>query len=177
MPSYLDLDEETRSLMMDEFELDAGSDRLYSSRRFNATGVAQYPQLMQAAIRTGDAASLAASLTSQGCFATTELRRGKHVDVPRTAAETFSDGEFARFYARAVCLRALRHGVSEVEVYRARQVDQPRQSSVVLIGSRLPAVTLLDDLRTNIAVETALGLGGPNSGLNVRCTCEGCRNG
>lgn len=176
MPDYVDLDEETRSLMMDEFELDASSDRLYSSKRFNATGVTQYPHLMQSAIQTGDAASLAESLTSGDCFATTELRRGKQVDVPYTAAETFSNGEFARFYARAVCLRALRHGVSVVEVYRAKQVDQPRQSSVMLIGSNLPALTLLDDLRTNVAVETALGLGGPNSGLSVRCVCEGCRD-
>jgi hypothetical protein len=56
-----------------------------------------------------------------------------------------------------------------VFVYRAKEVVNPRAESVALIGKSLPAKQLLDDLRTNIGTDTALGLPpGPNSGLSVK---------
>jgi hypothetical protein len=55
------------------------------------------------------------------------------------------------------------------EVYRGKDVQNPRPESQALIGRRLPAQSLLDDLRTAQGVEPALGLPpGPNSGLTVR---------
>ena len=54
-------------------------------------------------------------------------------------------------------------------VYRAKEVVNPRAESVALIGKSLLAKQLLDDLRSNIGTDAALGLPpGPNSGLSVK---------
>jgi hypothetical protein len=78
-----------------------------------------------------------------------------------------AQGEFNRYYIRGVCRRALEAGILDVEVYRARLVAAPRPDSEALIGRRLDAEQLIADLRTHMGVDTALGLGRPNSGLSV----------
>jgi hypothetical protein len=84
------------------------------------------------------------------------------------AHEMLAEGEFNRFYIRALCLRAIEDGVSEVIVYRAKDVEHARSESQQKIGSRVAAELLLRDLRTHVGVDTALGLPpGPNSGLSV----------
>ncbi len=91
------------------------------------------------------------------------------MSVPITAAETLAEGEFNRFYIRGVCRAVLANEQHEVEVYRAKAVAQPRPESQAKIGTRVNAATLLDDLRHNVGVDTALGVpAGPNSGLSVR---------
>jgi hypothetical protein len=89
--------------------------------------------------------------------------------VPHNAPETLAEGEFNRFYIRAICVIALRRGQTDVEVYRAKDVIKPRPESASKMGSRVDANALLNDLRTSIGVESALGIpAGPNSGLSVR---------
>jgi hypothetical protein len=89
--------------------------------------------------------------------------------VPHTAPETLAEGEFNRFYARGLCVQVLESGGTEVEVYRGKNVANPRPESQAMIGRRLPAQQLLDDLRSSPGVEPALGLPpGPNSGLTIR---------
>ena len=88
--------------------------------------------------------------------------------VPVNAAQTLAEGEFNRFYARGLCRRAITEDVGSVRVYRAKAVENPRTASVEMIGAHLDAASLLDDLRTHIAMDTALRLPpGPNSGLSV----------
>jgi hypothetical protein len=104
----------------------------------------------------------------------TETRRkpsGGHTiaKVPVTAPLTLAEGEFNRFFARGLCLRATEDGIAELEVYRARESAQPRAESLLLIGTRLNAAALLEDLRASAGVDTAMRLPpGPNSGLSVR---------
>jgi hypothetical protein len=89
--------------------------------------------------------------------------------VPATAPETLAEGEFNRFYARGLCARALQDGITQVEVYRGKLVNQPRRGSQAMLGQRIDAESLLADLRSAQGVEPALGLPpGPNSGLTVR---------
>lgn len=169
------LDERTRGHMLLEFEADLAADGLYFSKRFTVRGRDDYPDLMQAAIAAGDDGVLAAALNELDRIATVELRQGKEVAVPYTAAATFAEGEFNRFYARGVCLRAFEDGTNDVVAYRAKAVANPRSQSEALLGTRFPASTLLDDLRVNTGVDTALGLPpGPNSGLSVYCGCGAC---
>ncbi len=175
MFDFRHLDTRTRTHMMGEFERDCDAANLYFSTRFTDEGRERYPGLMRKAIMDGSEATLSAAFRGTDCFARTEYRRGKPVSVPHTAAVTFAEGEFNRFYARGVCLRAFEDGSNEVEVYRAKSVVNARPASVALIGTRLPATTLLDDLRLNVGVDPALGLPpGPNSGLSVFCGCRGC---
>jgi hypothetical protein len=73
--------------------------------------------------------------------------------VPITAPETLAEGEFNRFYARGLCLRAMAQGIESLVVYRAKDVVNPRPESVALIGKSLPAKQLLDDLRAGFCVD------------------------
>ncbi len=89
-------------------------------------------------------------------------------DVPVTAHTTMAEGEFNRFYIRAVCVCALEAGQSNVLIYRGRHSSEPRPESEALIGNLIPADRLLSDLREKAGVEAALGLAKPNSGLTVK---------
>lgn len=168
------LDEQTRRYMRAELKEDVARGQLYVSQRLSPTGEADWPALLEAAIDAGDDASLARELQTGGRLNAYETRRTPSggtttAKVPATAAETLAEGEFNRYYIRGLCRRALEEGLGMVEVYRAKQVSRPRPESERLIGQQVDPQALLDDLRTNIGTDTALGLpAGPNSGLSVR---------
>jgi hypothetical protein len=173
MLNLVNLDAITRQLMLDEIDLDVSNGSLYLSPRLTAGGVTQYEDLLRAAVATGDDSSLSAGLAVPGVLATQEQRNTKSgvvvAKVPITAPKTLAEGEFNRLYARGLCRRALDEGVSEVEVYRAKTVQNPRVESEAMIGARVDPSALLQDLRTHQGVEPALGLPpGPNSGLSVK---------
>lgn len=168
------LTEHTRHLMLDEVERDLEQGTLYVSPRFSNTGVQNYVTLLKEALRAHDDDWLAEQLSGRAKMHRTEPRRKRSggfalVKVPYTAARTIAREEFNRFYIRAVCRLALEEGIPEVLVYRARPARQPRPESEELIGKRLDAQALLDDLRAHTGMETALRLPpGPGSGLSVR---------
>jgi len=170
--NLINLDEKTRKFMLNELEQDVASNKLYLSPRLNDAGRRNYENLLRSAIQKGDDVSLANSLA--GMFKDYEQRAKKSggyttAKVPITASETLAEGEFNRFYCRGVCRRAQEEGLDEVEVYRAKAVQNPRPESQVLVGSKIKADRLLHDLRTNIGVDTALRVpAGPNSGLSIR---------
>jgi len=87
----------------------------------------------------------------------------------RSNAHTMlAEGQFNTFYIRGLCVRAKADGISEVVVYRAKDVQNPRPESVQKIGQRVSVDALLADLRQNKGIDSALGLPpGPNSGLSV----------
>jgi hypothetical protein len=91
------------------------------------------------------------------------------VRVPHTAADTLAEGEFNRYYVRGVCRRALEEGWRDVVVYRAKQPQRPRPQSEALLGLRLNARELLQELRERKDDSSHLVIPpGPNSGLSVR---------
>lgn len=170
----VDLDPETRDYMRMEISDDIENDRLYVSSRLSASGRAEYAQLLLDAVNSGTDSTLAAALAVAGRLNTTETshtKTGKVIEkaVPSNAHETLAEGEFNRFYVRGLCARVVAHGDTDVEVYRAKPVTEPRSQSSALIGTSVNAKQLLNDLRAHVGVDTALGLpGGPNSGLSVR---------
>jgi hypothetical protein len=159
--TFVDLDGFTRRLMVEE--LDGDPDGPTMSRCFTPRGCADYPGLLREAMTHGDAESLIAELE----------QLDRMTPTPVNAAERFGGTEFNRYYARAVCRRALIHGSTAVVVYRARRSASPRQQSEDLVGEMLPATTVLDDLRTN-RVDGVLGVAAVNSGLSLRCGCSEC---
>ena len=170
------LDELTRTLMVEELEIDVANGTLYLSTRLNSRGQDEYEQLLRTAFLEGDDESLADEIRSMGLLNATEQRRKPSggfstVSVPVSAPETLAEGEFNRFYVRAICRRVINDGVrsGELEIYRAKEVANPRSESQAMIGRRIDATVLLNDLRTHQGVDTSLGLpAGPNSGLSVR---------
>jgi hypothetical protein len=171
---YENLDESTRSFMLSEVDLDLSSENLYMSPRLNELGKRNYVSLLKEAIEHHDDAWLAQQIRSQSYMKDHEQRRKRgggftNAKVPRTAPDTLSEGEFNRYYVRGLCLRVIKEIMTQVEVYRGKPVSQPRPESEALLGKRLSAEALLEDLRNSKGVEPALGLPpGPNSGLTVR---------
>ena len=165
-------DAATRSHMIDEINRDIAADILYKSPRLSEAGWQAYPALLLDAAKHGDADSFAAELRIGGRLNSTEVstHNGKTYSkrVPVNAPETMAEGEFNRFYARGLCLRAMDEGIEEVTVYRAKHVASPRPESEAMMGISVRAAQLLEDLRGNVGVEPALGIPpGPNSGLSV----------
>jgi hypothetical protein len=171
---FENLDEQTRHFMVDELDEDIAGSKLYISSRLSERGRREYPELLRTAIRSGNDATLASELRIEGRLNQTEQRRTPSggittARVPITAPETLAEGEFNRFYARGLCRRALAEGIKKVVIYRAKQVANPRSESQAKIGTTLDPGALLEDLRTHVGVDPALGLPpGPNSGLSVK---------
>ena len=170
---FADLDPHVRKLMLDEVARDIRQVRLFRSPRLTDKGWRDYPALLRQAVQAKDVAWLTAELQRAGRLKLLETRRlagGPMLAcVPHTAAATLAEGEFNRFYIRALCLAALERGESAVEICRTKPVAKARPRSQAKIGALLDAQALLDDLRTNNAVDPALGVpAGPNSGLSVK---------
>lgn len=172
---FRSLDSATRERMVLEFDDDLAADRLYLSPRLTAPGASSYPELLRQALAAGDCDSFAEALRAPGVLKTREFaknpRGGAPIEkaVPRTAPETLAEGEFNRFYARGLCRLVLETDeAATVLIYRARESVRPRPDSERLIGTRVPARQLLEDLREHVGVDTALGLpAGPNSGISI----------
>lgn len=170
---FRNLDERTRQHKLSEIDHDVSNGGLYHSRRFNDAGLREWQRLLREAATNGSPASLAAAIRSGGYLVTEESRQKPNggttmAKVPHTAADTLAEGEFNRFYIRALCQRAIQDGIPHLLVYRAKAVANPRADSEAKIGAKVDPVKLLADLRANIGIDTALGLpNGPNSGLSV----------
>jgi hypothetical protein len=172
--SLVNIDEQTRQFMLNEVEHDLANDKLYISPRLNPQGRIAYPELLKRAIATESDDWLGKQLRFLNLMNPMEQRRKPKggfvaVKVPVTAPDTLAEGEYNRFYARGLCVRAIAEGVTTLEIYRAKAVMQPRSDSQANIGTRIDARALLDDLRGSVGIDTALGLPpGPNSGLSVK---------
>ena len=166
--NYVDLDARTREFMIAEIDKDKADGNMYISNRLTANGKADWPDLIRTAAQDHDDGWLADQLAEPGRIANTELRRGKSVKVPHTAPQTLAEGEFNRYYARGLCLRAIADDIGRVIVYRAKSVSNPRAESEAKIGAEYNPQYILADLRTAKGVEPALGVPpGPNSGLSL----------
>ena len=176
--SYEDLDVETRRFMLEEIEMDVALKTIYISNWLNPVECDRWPQILRQAAEQGTDDSLAAAITQDQCLhERVERKKPKGgttwAAVPYTAAQTMAEGEFNRYYTRGLCRRAIRDGIPQLEVYRAKSVAQPRFDSQAKIGTRVDPCSILEDLRTTQGVEPALGLPpGPNSGLTLRIPAQ-----
>jgi hypothetical protein len=169
---FRNLDEQTRRFMMEEIEAAGRNDNLYFSKRFNSAGIASWSALLFEAAQSYNEHWLAYQLETRGLMKGMEGSRTpsggytvKH--VPDTAAETMSEGQFNRYYILGLCRRALAEGKTNVFVYRAKEVRNPRAESERLIGSNFNPSELIEQIRPR---QSSLGheLLQPNSGLSVR---------
>jgi hypothetical protein len=163
--------------MLAEFTRDQEAGGLYESPRLSPAGKAAYPEVLRGAIERGDDETLQRELEAPGMLNahdTPYVKNGKLVTpkMNRQAPQTMAEGEFNRFYIRALCLVVKEEGGKQVEVFRARQSSWARPESEALIGKLLDVEELLDDLRSHIGEEPSL-LPYVNSGLSVRRLPEG----
>ena len=170
---FCNLTPEVRRFIVDEINMDEANATLYKSRFLTEQGNYKYLTMLLGAAATHDDEWLTGKLRRPGIFLERAPRRTSSggmatAQVPITAPETLSEGEFNRFYARGVCRYAIAHGIASVIVYRAKQVEHPPAEAEQKIGLAIDATQLLADLRKHPGTNTAFGIpAGPNSGLSV----------
>src|SRR3990172_12955490 len=145
--NYESLDAGVRGFMVREHEIDKANGSLYISPRLTETGVQAWHQILRDAFEQHDDTWIASTLRSQGFMRSEEQRRKPKggfttAQVPHIAPDTLAEGEFTRFYARGLCAGVVASGGTEVEVYRGKEVQNPRPQSQAMIGRRLPAQQL-----------------------------------
>lgn len=165
---YLSLDDTTRNYMVEEFEKDIAENNCYTSKRFHEVGKDCYISIMPDHLLNGNDDSLAEALIDNDCFHLHETdKNGRSKAIPKNSAQLFAEGEFNRFYMRALALRTIEEG-STLEVYRARFSASPNPDSEAMVGKLVDPEILLRDLRDCKGIETTLGLPRPNSGLSLK---------
>ena len=165
--------EDVRQGMISEIQTDIDTGNLYISERLNSHGKEQYPAILLEAAKNMDINDFSRSLGMQYFNSHYQRRKPKggftQAKMPYNANVSLCEGEFNRFYIRAVCLKAIASGQRYVIAYRARPSSSPRYESISIEGKQFDAKLLLQDLQTNTGVDTALGLTtGTNSGMSVR---------
>ncbi len=174
MFNFLHLDDQTRGLMAAEVADDERNGVLYISDRLSPYGRSIYPDLLKKAIESHDETWLASELSRPSVFnAQFERKNPKAgislITMPVDAHVTLGEGEFNRFYCRAICARAVADGSNKVVAVRAKAIYKPRGESLAIEGKAFAADTVLADLRSNVGFDTILGLpAGPNSGMSLR---------
>ncbi len=165
--NFLNLDSDTRKLMLSEIQTDIENGELYKSERLNQIGQKNYESYLLKSVSQGDEEMLENHLDIRTHFNSTYLRQGKPVKMPSNASKLLSQSEFNRFYIRAICLKAMNKNKELVEIYRARESSWTRPESEAKIGTFISANELLDDLRSSIGREPKL-FPDINSGLSVK---------
>ena len=172
MFNFENLDEKTRSFMLEAIIDAEKSNNIYYSARFNDAGFAQWLPLLKEAAKEHDEHWLAYQLEAKGMMKDYEGSMTpsggytvKH--TPHSAAGTMAEGQFNRFYILGLCKRARAEGVSQLEIYRAKKSIIPRRESENLIGSKI-SVDYVEAqlLKTSDSFKSPLLK--PNSGLSMK---------
>src|SRR5689334_1261853 len=173
---FENLDDRTRQLMLDEMEYDIANNQLHIIPFLSGQGHRDYANLLRQALQNGNDETLAQSLREHRRILRTLPRRNPKAGgylitaTPENAAQVLAESEFNRYYIRALARRAIEDHISELVVYRAKPVSNPRPESEARLETALSPEELLEDLRAHPGDEPpSLGVpSGPNSGLSVR---------
>src|SRR6059058_133336 len=134
----LDDDPRTRVYMVEELELDVPRNEIYRGTRLTEAGWQAWPGLLREALKLYEPKWLELQSKQAGYWLSHETSRrgGKEYPkaVPVDAAQTLAEGQFVRYYLRAVGRRAMDDG-HDLKVVRLKQVRQPRSMSVQLLGT------------------------------------------
>ncbi|VAW65664.1 hypothetical protein MNBD_GAMMA08-1170 [hydrothermal vent metagenome] len=172
MFNFENLNEDTRPYVLKAIENAENTNNIYCSARFTERGKEEYLPLLKEAAKDHNEHWLAYSLESPGIMKEHEgasTRSGGYTikHVPHTAAQTFSEGQFNRFYILGLCLYARNIGVDSLQVYRAKESMSHRAESDSIIGNQI----LIEDIESQL-LETRSSFSSelvkPNSGISVK---------
>jgi len=172
MFNFVDLNETTRSFMLDAINEAIESGNIYYSTGFNELGKKQWLPLLKQAVLEYDEHWLAFKLEENQLLKNLEGAQKpsggytiKH--VPDIAANTIAEGQFNRFYILGLCKLAKSKGISELIVYRAKESKNPRTDSESLINSR---ISINDTESQLLKIESSFKskLVQPNSGISMK---------
>jgi hypothetical protein len=124
--NYEELDESTREFMRNEFDNDEASGNAYRSKALSAYGKETFPNLMRAAIISGNEVSLCQALEVESYFDPSEeytregVTRTRRRNI-RQSAERLSLTEFSTWYVKGFAKRLIDEGVDNCQVCRGGQ--------------------------------------------------------
>jgi hypothetical protein len=164
--NLVDLEPDTRHLMLEEFDTDVEAGLVYKSAVIEVSRMPDYIAAQRQAYADGDPGTLATAILNSGMLRSHQSN-GAAVNAI-AAASRVAGGQFGVYYARGVAAKALLTG-RDIVIYRARSSSSPRPESEALVGRRLDATRLLGDLRVHASDPGAFSvLPQVNSGLSVR---------
>jgi hypothetical protein len=172
MFDFKNLDESTRASMMQAIKEANSSGNIYFSTRFNQDGNDQWISLLTQAAQGFNEHWLAYQIEKNKLmkdFEDSTTPSGGYTikHVPHTAATTFAEGQFNRFYILGLCKFAKSRGVLHLTVYRAKASLDPRATSEALIGQ----IYSIEDIESQLKETRASfksELVKPNSGISVK---------
>lgn len=164
-------DPRTRLFMLEELDRDLPQKEVYRSARLTEAGWRAWPGLLREALERYEPRWLELQSQQAGYWLSHETSRRGGTEyrkaVPFDAAQTLAEGQFVRYYLRAVGRRAMDDGHG-LKVVRLKQVRQPRSRSAELLDTHVDPGLLLESLRQDQGIDPFLGIPpGPNSGLGV----------
>ena len=144
------LDSCTRRFMLAELDSDVATGTLYRSPQLSEQGQQQYYALLRAAVTSGTEVSFAEALhRRQAVLPPDRWQHAREVgpeEALTAATARLAEREFHRFYIRGLCRRALDQGLQTLEIYRAKPTEPRRTLSDDMVGIRVTASSLLEDL-------------------------------
>jgi hypothetical protein len=169
--NLVNLNADIRTLMIEEFNYDISRSQKPRSKRLTFSGNSLYPNILKEAIQIHDDLWLSRKLI--GLFEDKEPKKYPNKTVmskiPDNANEVLAEGDFNRFYMRALCLFAIKNNIPSLEIYSAKITHTPRDKSRrLLLQKFIDPTKLLNDLRNSIDDETKIGVGDSGSSLSVK---------
>lgn len=149
--NYTQLTETTRRFMMQEFEQGGH----YISLRLNEGGRTRWVSLLKDALQYHTDVWLERELIRRNCLVATEyLKSAMGKTVTRAVnreqiAKGLAEGEYNRFYLRALCLAARQRGYMHLIVTQGKIVPNAPPASRKSVGTAIEIGHLLNALRTN----------------------------
>lgn len=154
--------------MLEEFNNDVKHDTYCKSVSLKREKHDKYVEAMREAIMTGTEKTLETAIISQAMFSDVYIdKNGNERKTARRSEERYAGTEFNKYYVRGICRKAISDGVNSVVVYRARHSSMPNPKSEEMIGEKIRAQELLNDVRANTETSPEL-LPHVNSGLSVK---------
>jgi hypothetical protein len=152
MPMNYEELEQTRKAMLAEFNTETSIATRYQSKALSPAGLLAFPDLMRAAIQTGNEETLAQSLDHAGLWNPQEeytlkgVQRLRNRNINQSAVR-LATTEFSTWYVRGLSAQLLAEGVKECEVYRAGQPKWEPGECAEHEGLIVPVRTIYDNHR------------------------------
>lgn len=153
--NFENLTPNTREFMLKEFENDEKNGKVYVSRRIknDPITIKTYIRLLTEAFRNGTDSSLCKEIQKNNIFNNYEnyMKNGKLITkkIPSNAHEILGQGEFKRYYMRALCRQAIDGEHKSLIIYRARESKVDSEDAQFFIGKYINPEKLLNYLKIN----------------------------
>lgn len=169
---FENLDSDARECMAEAIAEAENGGAIYYGPHLKETAAGQFVALLKEAAGGHDEQWLTAQLNAHGLLNKIEKHKtkaGKEVTqkMPAEAAETLASGQFNRFYMLGLCKWAQYNDITHLQVYRAKEITNPRPEAAYLAGRLIPVDDVESQLKGRDQSLYSL-LGDPNSGLSLR---------